>query len=171
MACRSEAQKVAGITERQQSGLSLGREKGTNHRAGYSHREESKLKASATHKAYWAANPDKALARGAKIRGEKNYRWNGGSSKLNVSIRQMTENRKWMDDIKERDGRCLRCGSTARLESHHKRSLADLIADLAIKSRDDARKHAAILWDLANGETLCEPCHYQEHGRTRSADR
>jgi 5-methylcytosine-specific restriction endonuclease McrA len=104
-------------------------------------------------------------------RAEKHYLWKGGITKLNKSIRQMTENRRWMDTVKERDGRCIRCGSTSDLESHHKRSLADLMADLAIKNRDDARKHAAILWDLENGETLCEPCHYQEHGRTLNADR
>ena len=171
MACRSDAQKVAGITERQQSGLSLGREKGTNHRAGYSHREESKRQVSAANKAFWAANPEKAAERGSKTRAEKHYKWKGGASKLSVSIRQMNENRKWMDAVKERDGECLRCGSTSHLESHHRHSFAELLSDLAIKSRDDARKHAAVLWDLDNGETLCQPCHYREHGRTFNADR
>jgi len=169
MACRSDAQKAAGITSRQHEGLSLGREKGTNHRTGYSHREESKRQVAATNKAFWAANPDKAIERAS--RAEKHYLWKGGASKLNVSIRLMTENRKWMEAVKERDGHCLRCGSTLHLESHHLRTLTELLTDLAIKSRDDARKHAAVLWDLDNGETLCRPCHYQEHGRTFNADR
>lgn len=170
MACRSDAQKVAGITKAQRAGLSLGSIKGTNHRTGYSHREESKRKVAARNRAFWAANPDKAMERGAKLRGPVHYAWKGGITRLNQAIRQMTENRKWMDAVKERDRCCLRCGSTAHLESHHRRSLAEIMADLAIKSRDDARKHAAVLWDLANGETLCEPCHYQEHGR-RHANR
>lgn len=169
MACRSESQKVAGITERQQSGLRLGREKGTNHRTGYTHREESKRKASESHKRFNAKNPEFAATRGAKIRAENHYRWKGGASKLNTSIRQMHENRKWMDAVKARDGQCLRCGSNDHLEAHHVRPLSEIMEALGIRARDDARKHAAILWDLSNGETLCEPCHYAEHGRKRAA--
>lgn len=165
MGCRSEAQKVAGITERQYQGLSLGSKKGTNYRTGYKHRDESKRKASASHKVFWAANPDKLARRSEKIRGERHYRWKGGTAKLNTSIRQMRENRKWMDAIKARDGKCVRCASTGKLESHHRRSLSELMTELGIRSRDDARRHAATLWDISNGETLCEPCHYAEHGR------
>lgn len=167
MACRSEAQKVVGITAAQQEGLSRGRVKGTNHRTGYQHREESKRKASESHRLWCASNPDKVQARGAKTRGPAHRLWNGGSSRLNTSIRQMTENRRWMDAIKARDGACVRCGSVEGLESHHKRPLAELIEELGIQSRDDARAHTAVLWDLSNGEALCADCHYAEHGRAR----
>ena len=170
MVHRGQAQALSGVTEAQQAGLSLGRTKGTNHRAGYSHREDSKRKASESHKAFCAANPDAVAARGEKTRGEAHYLWNGGSSKLNDSIRRMTENRKWMDAIKARDGHCTRCGSEQALESHHKTGLAALIERLGITSREDARQHAAELWNLDNGVTLCQPCHYNEHGRTRHAD-
>lgn len=165
MAHRSEAQKVVGVTDRQQAGLSLGRGKGTNHRAGYQHRLESRAKASESHKRFCAEHPDRVADRAEKTRGERHYRWKGGTSRLNTSIRQMTENRRWMDAIKRRDGCCVRCGSVQRLESHHLKPLAELIEGLGIKNRDDARKHAAILWDFSNGETLCESCHYAEHGR------
>ena len=170
MAHRAQAQKLSGITEAQHAGLSLGRLKGTNHRAGYRHREESKRKASASHKAFCEANPEAVAARGEKVRGEAHYLWKGGISKLNTSIRQMTENRKWMDAIKARDGQCTRCGSERDLESHHKIGLAALIERLGITSRDDARQHAAELWNLNNGITLCQRCHYDEHGRKRHAD-
>jgi 5-methylcytosine-specific restriction endonuclease McrA len=166
MACRSEAQKVVGITDAQLAGLSLGSVKGTNHRTGYRHREESKLKASESHRRWCAENPDKVKARGAKTRGAAHPFWNGGSSRLNTSIRQMTENRRWMDAVKARDQACVRCGGVDGLESHHKRPLATMIAELGIQSRDDARAQAATLWDLNNGETLCYVCHYAEHGRT-----
>lgn len=169
MACRGKAQAVFGITAAQRAGLSLGAKKGTNHRTGYRHRDQSKRRASASHLAFCAANPDKVTERSAKIRGAAHYRWNGGISKLNESIRRMTENRKWMDAIKKRDAACARCGSTKLLESHHKIGLAALIERLSIKSRDDARRHAATLWAADNGEALCRPCHYQEHGR-RYAD-
>jgi 5-methylcytosine-specific restriction endonuclease McrA len=169
MACRSEAQKVAGITVKQLAGLSLGSQKGTNHRTGYHHREESKRKVAQTNRDFWAANRDKAMERGAKVRGPLNVRWKGGVSKLNESIRRMTENRRWMDAIKARDGCCVRCGSVERLESHHRKGLARLIAELGIASREDARRQAAALWSISNGITLCEPCHYAEHGRRRAA--
>jgi len=170
MAHRAQAQKLSGITEAQQAGLSRGRIKGTNHRTGYQHRAESRRKASESHKAWCAANPDRVAARGEKVRGEANYAWKGGSSRLNTSIRQMTENRRWMDAVKARDGCCTRCGSGEVLEAHHRVELAALIERLGIKSRDDARTHATVLWDLENGATLCQPCHYQEHGRKRYAD-
>lgn len=167
MACRGKAQSVAGLTIPQQVGLSWGREKGTNHRTGYKHRAVSKAKASLSHQRWCAENPDRVRARGEKTRGERHYRWKGGVTRLNISIRQMRENRKWMDAVKARDGCCGRCGSTEKLEVHHVKSLAALIEECGVRNRDDARKSAAILWDLANGETLCEPCHYREHGRKK----
>lgn len=171
MACRSDAQKVAGITNKQHAGLRLGRPKGTNHRTGYKHRADSKQKTAASNRAYWLAHPDKAVERGAKNRAGRHYKWKGGASKLNLSIRQMTENRKWMDAVKARDGGCVRCGSSENLESHHKTALAELVERFGIRSRDDARRHAAALWDLNNGETLCIPCHDKEHGRAIRAHR
>lgn len=170
MTHRAQAQKLSGITEAQRAGLSRGRVKGANHRTGYQHRAESRRKTSESHKAWCAANPDRVAARGAKVRGPANVRWKGGSSKLNTSIRQMTENRRWMDAVKARDRACVRCGCTSDLEAHHKTELAALIERLGIRSRDDARKHAAGLWDLDNGETLCQACHYAHHGRRRNAD-
>lgn len=165
MACRAKAQSVAGVTDAQRDGLTRGRVKGHTRGAGCVHSEESKQRTAAANKAFWAANPEKAVARGAKTRGEKHVNWKGGASRLNVSIRQMTENRRWMDAVKERDGMCLRCGATDRLESHHTVGLASLLAALGVASRDDARRHAAALWDLSNGETLCIPCHDRHHGR------
>lgn len=167
---RSEAQKAMGITDKQHDGLRLGRVKGDNHRTGYRHTKSSKRKASAANKKFWKDNPDKALARGAKTRGDKHPSWKGGVSKFNTSIRQMTENRAWMDAVKARDGACARCGSAEDLEAHHKVHLADLIEKHEIKSREGARVKAAILWDLDNGETLCRRCHYVEHGRTFDAN-
>lgn len=167
MAHRALAQSISGVTEAQERGLSLGREKGTNHRTGYRHREESKRKVAASNRAFYAANPDKAKSRGAKVRAENHYLWKGGITKLNKSIRQMHENRVWMGAVKERDGCCLRCGAAEQLETHHIKELATLIEECGVRSREDARRHAAVLWNLANGETLCEPCHYQEHGRQK----
>lgn len=164
MAHRAEAQKRSGITPAQRRGLALGREKGTNHRAGYKHKMSSRRKASRSHKAWCAANPDKVKARGLKIRGPKNWKWKGGSSRLNTSIRRMTEHRRWSNAVRERDECCVDCGSCARLEAHHVVELAILVAVHGIKNRDDAAR-CVELWDIANGLTLCVKCHCSVHGR------
>lgn len=161
---RADAARAAGTTEAQRRGLEQGRQKGTNHRTGYKHREESRQKTSASNLAYWAVHPKQLAERGAKIRGANHYRWNGGASKLNSAVRRMTEHRKWMDAVKARDGACL-CGSTQDLESHHVTPLAELIERHSITSTDDAR-NCAELWNISNGVTLCRRCHYGEHGRT-----
>jgi len=164
MAHRRMAQAQSGPTDAQQNALALGRVPGTNHRNGYVHREESKRKTSESHRAWCAENPDKVKARSEKTRGEKHYHWNGGTSRLNVSIRRLTENRKWMDAVKERDGKCLVCGSVENLESHHITPFADLVQANGITNRDQARDCLA-LWNLSNGMTVCRPCHYNIHGR------
>ena len=74
------------------------------------------------------------------------------------------------DAVKARDGCCQECGATDPLEAHHKIHIAELIDTLGIKSREDAAKHANVLWDIENGKTLCRPCHYAEHGRTYNED-
>lgn len=164
LAHRAEAQKLSGVTPAQRAALALGSVKGTNHRTGYAHREESKRKASESHKRWAAENPDKVAARAEKTRGALHYQWKGGSSKLGQSIRQMTEYRKWVDAVRKRDGRCVQCESTDLLESHHIKPLAVMIAAYVIDSRASARACPA-LWDISNGQTLCAPCHYKIHGR------
>ena len=152
------------LTEAQKAALALGRVKGTNHLDGIPKSEESKRKRSETMKRWAKENPDVVAARGKKISGEKNYRWNGGCSRLNMAIRRLTEHRKWMDGVRDRDGKCRQCGRADCLESHHIVPLADLIASNGITTREQARECAA-LWDLSNGIALCVPCHYSLHGR------
>jgi len=161
---RNEAQARAGLTDAQMAALAMGRRPGTNNRTGYKHREESKRKASVSHKAWCAANPDKVKARGEKVRGPNHYNWKGGCSRLNAALRRLTENRAWMDAVKASDGRCLVCGVTESLESHHIVPLAMLVGVHGIASRDQARE-CSPLWDLSNGMTVCARCHYKIHGR------
>ena len=161
---RAEAQKLYGQTSAQIEALKLGRAKGTNHREGTKHSEETKRKMSISIKRWCAENPELVKARGAKTRGPNHYNWKGGSTRLNVSIRQMTEHRQWMDGVKDRDGKCTRCGSIENLESHHIIDLSVLISKYQIKNREDARNTPG-LWDLENGITLCQRCHYDQHGR------
>jgi len=161
---RNEAQARAGLTDAQLDALSIGRKPGTNNRTGYRHREESRRKISESHKKWCAVNPDKVKARGDKTRGKNHYNWKGGCSRLNAAIRRLTENRKWMDAVKARDSKCLVCGSTEKLESHHIVPLAVLVGVHGITNREQARE-CKELWDLENGMTVCARCHYKIHGR------
>ena len=165
---RAEAQKLVGITEAQQAALSMGRQKGTNHLNGVPKTKQSNTKRSQSVKEWCKQNPEAVSARGEKLRGENHYRWSGGASKLNQAIRRMTENRKWMDAVKRRDGCCTQCGSGESLEAHHLKALAEIIQDNSIESVDEARR-CPELWDVDNGVTLCQRCHYQEHGRKYAA--
>lgn len=162
---------MSGITPAQHAGLSLGRRKGTNNLTGIPKSEKSKRKRSESMKRWAAENPVAVVARSENNRGERHYNWKGGLSKLSQSIRQMTEYRKWMDAVKAKDGfKCVRCGANDNLESHHKRPFAELLKAHGVSSRDDARR-CAELWDIENGETLCVPCHFEEHGRKLNENR
>lgn len=144
--------------------LELGREKGTNHLTGIAKSKESNAKRSVSHKLWCKNNPDKVKDRSKKTRGEKHYLWKGGATKLNISIRQLDENRKWMDAVKARDGGCVNCGAIAKLESHHIIPFAMLLERYTITDRETAR-NTPQLWDVSNGITLCRKCHYELHGR------
>jgi len=144
--------------------LELGRQKGTNHLNGIAKSKESNVKRSIANKAWCKNNAGKVRERSAKTRAENHYRWKGGSSKINVSIRQLEENRKWMDAVKARDGACVNCGNTNKLESHHIIPLSMLLERYSITDRDTAR-NTPQLWDVSNGITLCRKCHYELHGR------
>ena len=161
---RTEAQRSGGQTEKQKLALSLGRVKGTNHLEGIPKSRQSNKKRSVSQKEWCAKNQDLVQARAMKIRGEQHYKWKGGISKLNQSIRRMTEYRKWAKSVRKRDGSCIECGATSDLEANHKIPLAELIELHCIRSREDAR-NCPQLWEESNGETMCESCHYKHHGR------
>jgi hypothetical protein len=158
--CRSELYKQRPPSPN----LELGREKGTNHLEGIPKSKASNKKRSKSHKKWCKENPDKVKQRGEKIRGENHYKWKGGATKLNRSIRTMTENRKWMDSVKARDKKCQHCGSEEQLESHHLIPFAMILEKNNIQNRDEARQ-CKELWDVKNGITLCRKCHYKLDNR------
>jgi len=157
--CRSELYKRRPPSPN----LELGREKGTNHLEGIPKSKASNTKRSKSHKKWCKDNPLKVKERGEKCRGEKHYNWKGGASKLNTSIRQMHENRKWMESVKGRDKKCV-CGSIKNLEAHHLIPLKLLLEIHKITNRDEARR-CKQLWDIKNGITLCRKCHYKIDNR------
>jgi hypothetical protein len=162
---RAEAQVRSGITEQQRAGLAMGRAKGTNHLNGIPKSEESKRKRSEAMKRWCTANPDLVAARAAKTKDESHYQWRGGASRLNTSIRQLPQHRKWVRLVISRDGQCRQCGATEELEAHHLVELAAIVETEGIKSREQAKLCQA-LWDTGNGIALCRRCHCEHHGRS-----
>jgi len=161
---REDAKRIHGPTKAQLDALELGREKGTNHLEGIPKSAESNEKRSASLVVWCNENPDAVEHRSSKISGELHYAWSDGCSTLNKSIRQMTKNRKWIDQVKTRDGKCLKCGSNSLLEAHHVVPLAEILELHNISSVDGA-KDCDELWNIINGMTLCRECHYKEHNR------
>jgi len=95
--------------------------------------------------------------------GEGNFNWKGGVTPLNLSIRTCVENLHWRLDVFARDGFvCQRCGSKKKLNAHHKKHFAKIIEENNITTLEEA-KNCKELWDISNGETLCEDCHKKEH--------
>lgn len=160
--CRSAYYKSKPVSPN----LELGRLKGMSKR-GHTNTPEEKLKRSKTLKQFYIDNPGVAQERGSKLRGELHYRWNGGISSLNQSIRTMHENRKWQKAVKNRDGVCTFCGSDEQLEADHIVPLVELITKHNITNRDEARA-CAELWDISNGRTLCGRCHCEKDNRKYS---
>lgn len=60
--------------------------------------------------------------------------------------------KEWSAQVRERDGKCMDCGSINDLHAHH------------IKHKVT---HPELILDLSNGKTLCYRCHKAEHERNR----
>lgn len=103
-------------------------------------------------KKIWEENPN-------FLRGENNFNWKGGISKIEKSIRTMPQYKQWRSSVFERDSwTCQTCGEKGYMTAHHIKSFISIVKENSIKSRVDAVSCIA-LWDIANGVTLCEKCH------------
>ena len=59
----------------------------------------------------------------------------------------------WSKRVRERDGKCMMCSSTEKLQAHH-----------YIKCKSRSLKYR---WDIRNGITLCFTCHlYKVHSES-----
>lgn len=89
--------------------------------------------------------------------GEANPHWKGGVTPENKRVRDSKQMLEWRIAVFQRDDyRCQHCGDrnakgsgkTVRLHAHHIKGFAE---------RPDLR------FEVDNGLTLCEPCHYAVH--------
>lgn len=77
-------------------------------------------------------------------RGELNHKWKGGISKTNENFRKTRKYKAWKLLVKDRDKKCVLCGSEKDLQVDH-------IAPFAL--------YPELRLVLENGRLLCANCH------------
>jgi len=133
-------------------------------RKGKKHTEGTKKKIGKSHKGKKHYNWKKpAWNRGKSgLKKEKNPAWKGGKVELSKLIRNCFQYRQWRSDVFTRDGfTCQECGKIDCLEAHHIDRFIDIIKRNEIKTLEQALD-CENLWNINNGETLCEECHHRK---------
>lgn len=100
-----------------------------------------------------------------KISKENSPHWKGGITSLYEVIRHCFEYRQWRSDVFTRDNfTCQKCGDAigGNLNAHHIIEFADIIERHEITTLEEAIK-CEELWNINNGQTLCDDCHIEEH--------
>ena len=83
--------------------------------------------------------------------GTRSNAFKDGKSMLRDRARMSPRLKTWRDSVYKRDCyRCRKCGAKGALHAHHIKPWAS---------------HPELRFDVANGLTLCLPCHGAEHGR------
>jgi hypothetical protein len=95
-----------------------------------------------------------------RLSGEKNPRWNGGSTKFRQVIRELDKYKQWRSNVFQRDNwTCQTCGKRGHIiHVHHIKEFERILKENNIKDRNTAIS-CSELWNLNNGVTLCEECH------------
>lgn len=123
---------------------------------GHKHSEDTKRKIGLTSRGRrWSLEARKAV--GEKRRGANHPNWKGGITPDNHLIRNSWEFKEWRQSVFQRDDyTCQQC---------HKRGNGELHAHhlLPFASFKSGR------FDVANGQTLCKPCHKEIHSGIRKA--
>lgn len=99
------------------------------------------------------------------LRGQNNPQWRGGKMPLIRLIRGSGQYGFWRKQVYERDnytrvvyGARNGQGTKVVLEVGHILPLAELVEMQQITSLEEAIA-CTLVWDVANGRTLCQPCH------------
>lgn len=77
-------------------------------------------------------------------KGEKHKSWKGGAWQRNKIVRGSVQYRIWRSLVKERDKKCVQCGSGEDLQVDHIKSFS---------------KYPELRFDVSNGRVLCFECH------------
>lgn len=95
-------------------------------------------------------------------KGSKSPNWKNGKTDLRRMIESLFEYRQWRSDIFTRDNfTCQKCTKRGgKLNAHHIKAFSKIISENNIKTVEQAL-NCEELWNINNGETLCEECHKQ----------
>ena len=100
----------------------------------------------------------------SKLQGIPVSDWEGFKESINALVRKCVPYLKWRKAVFTRDDyTCVLCGDNrgGNLEADHYPKLFSLIMkEKQIKTLEDAL-NCKELWDVSNGRTLCETCHYR----------
>ena len=101
-------------------------------------------------------------------KGENSYNWQGGITPFNQQIRKLFKYRLWRDDIFTRDDfTCQSCFKRGGyLHAHHLKSFSIILKENNINTLEEAER-CQELWNINNGLTLHEKCHYGVHDEIR----
>lgn len=123
--------------------------------------KERKIKISKTLKGIVRSYETKIKIRNAQC-GEKSVHWKGGRKGLLYALRNSFYYKIWRESVFKRDNyTCQKCGlKSCWIEAHHKIYFSKILDDNNIKNIEQALKCEA-LWNIDNGITLCEDCHYK----------
>ena len=102
-------------------------------------------------------------------RGNKNHLWKGGVSPIKKLIRASMKYTEWRQRCFMRDDfTCQQCDlNGGYLHAHHKKAFSVLIQEakkyLPLFPLYEACMLYSPLWDMKNGITLCNKCHFGGH--------
>lgn len=100
-------------------------------------------------------------------KGASHPNWNNGKTeKLRNIVKGNREYKIWRSKVFERDQwTCQNCKKVGGiLNAHHIKYFRNIVREFNIKTFNDALS-CELLWDINNGITLCEECHYIVHHR------
>jgi len=92
--------------------------------------------------------------------GSENPNWKGGITPFLRHLRTSFEYKQWRKEVFERDDyTCQTCGVRGvGIHADHIKMFSDILRENNVDNYKDAVK-CDELWDLSNGQTLCEKCH------------
>jgi hypothetical protein len=96
--------------------------------------------------------------------GSKSPRWMGGRTSILKRFRNSSAYAAWRSLVFDRDRyRCIDCGATGYLESHHIIPVSKIVKGLGSVIKYNALRKCSLLLDVNNGITLCRNCHIKRH--------